>query len=62
MSLVIRQGHGRRSYPSVEFPLKDCQGRSVDNDRRRLSDRRKVEHEIGDLKVMLVQQFINKSA
>jgi len=55
MNLVIRQGDGRRAYPSLDLPLKDCQGLIVVKDRRRLSDRRKAEHEIGDLKVMLLK-------
>lgn len=55
MNLITRRGDARRSYPSVEFPLQDCQGLFVVKDRRRLSDRRKADHKIANLKVMLLK-------
>ena len=53
MNLIVRQKGGRRFGLPVEFPLEDSQGISVIQDRRRLPDRRKAEHGIDDLKVML---------
>jgi len=57
MNLIIRQRGGRRSCLPVDFPLKDSQGLSVVRDRRRLSDRRKAEHSISDLKVIFLKMI-----
>jgi hypothetical protein len=53
MMLVIRQKAGRRWRLAADYPLTDNQGISVIQDRRRLPDRRKAEHGIDDLKIML---------
>ena len=53
MRLVIRQQGSRRMGLSVEFPLTDCDGVLVVEERRRMLDRRKPVHDINDLKVIL---------
>ena len=52
-TLIARQSGSRRFDQAVEFPLTDNQGLFVVKDRRRLSDRRKAEHGIDDLKAIL---------
>jgi len=52
-ALKVRQKGSRRSNLPVEFPLTDSQELFVVKDRRRLSDRRKAEHGIDDLKAIL---------
>ena len=37
----------------VDYPLEDCDGVLVREDRRHISDRRKPVHDIEDLKVIL---------
>lgn len=51
--LVVRQRGSRRSDLPVEFQLTDSRGLFVAKNRRRLSDRRKGEHGIDDLKDIL---------
>ena len=59
MDLIIRQRGSRRSDLPVGFPLTDSQGLFVVKDRRRLSDRRKAECGIDDLKVILSKMARN---
>jgi len=53
MNLITRQEESRRDGLSVDFPVTDSQGLSIEQDRRRLPDRRRSEYGIADLKVML---------
>jgi hypothetical protein len=53
MTLIIRQESNRRMAASSGFPLTDSRGLVVLKDRRRSPDRRKVECDIDDLKVIL---------
>lgn len=55
MPLILRQKTGRRIDLPVEYPLTDYQGTFVIQDRRLLSDRRKAEYGIDDLKVILTK-------
>lgn len=59
MALIIRQKGGRRFDLSVEFPLEDCQGVFVIQDRRRLPNRRKAKFELDDMKVISVKMAEN---
>jgi hypothetical protein len=43
----------------VKFPMEDCQGVVVIQDRRRLPDRRKEKYGIDDLKVILSKMARN---
>lgn len=61
-TLIVRQRGSRRLNLPVEFPLTDSQGLSVVKDRRRLPDRRKAEHGIGDLRGMLSKMARKKVA
>ena len=51
--VVIRQKGSRRMDLPTEFPLTDSQGLLVIQDRREIPDRRKAEHGLNDLKVIL---------
>ena len=53
MNTIARQKDRRRSDMPVKFPLQDCPGVVVMQDRRRLPDRRKENYGIDDLKVIL---------
>lgn len=53
MSVSIRQSGSRRRYMAVRFPLTDSRGAFVFQDRRQLSDRRKLLHDLNDLKTIL---------
>jgi hypothetical protein len=59
MTLIVRQKGSRRFDLPVEFPLTDSQGIIVIQDRRRLPDRRKAEHGLDDLKVILTKMADN---
>ena len=61
-TLIARQSGTRRFDQAVEFPLTDRQGLFVVKDRRRLSDRRKSEHGIKDLKSILSKLARKKAA
>ena len=61
-TLIVRQRGSRRFDLPVEFPLTDSQGLFVVKDRRRLPDRRKAEHGIGDLRVILSKMARKKAA
>ena len=61
MNLIIRQRGSRRLDLPVEFPLMDSQGLFVIKDRRRLTDRRKAECGIDDLKVILSKMARNQT-
>jgi hypothetical protein len=61
-TLITRQSDSRRFDRAVEFPLTDSQGLFVVKDRRRLSDRRKAEHGINDLKAILSKLARKKAA
>ena len=53
MGIVIRQKGSRRWTLPAEFPLTDDRGNFVIQDRRRLTDRRRIKHDRNDLKVIL---------
>ena len=53
MKVITRQKSSRRLGLPNEFPLIDCQGDVVNQDRRRLADRRKKKCGLDDLKVIL---------
>ena len=53
MNLIVRQKGSRRLDLPVEFPLTDSQEAFVIQDRRCLTDRRKLKYDINDLKVIL---------
>ena len=53
MKIIPRQKSSRRFSLPYEFPLIDCQGVVVYQDRRRLADRRKEKCGLDDLKVIL---------
>ena len=57
MKLVIRKEGSRRNNPAVEFPLMDSQGIVVLCERRQLSNRRKAQYGIDDLKVILAKMI-----
>ena len=59
MCVIVRQRNSRRRYLPVRFPLTDSRGELVATERRRLQDRRKVEHDIQDLKVILSKIYSN---
>ena len=59
MGLIIRQKGSRRWRLPVEFPLKDCQGVLVIQDRRRLPNRRKAKFELEDMKVISAKMVGN---
>ena len=61
-TLIARLSGSRRFDQAVEFPLTDSQGLYVVKDRRRLSDRRKAEHGIKDLKAILSKLARKKAA
>jgi hypothetical protein len=52
VALVMRQKGSRRLDLPVEFPLTDCQGEFVNQDRRRLSDRRMGKYDHDALKII----------
>ena len=52
MNLVARQKDSRRFGLPGKFPLTDCQGELVNQDRRRLPDRRSEEYDHDDLKII----------
>ena len=51
MGRIVRQKGSRRMIFPAEFPLEDDQGVVVVQDRRRLPDRRKAQHDTSDLKI-----------
>jgi hypothetical protein len=53
MKIIPRQKSSRRFSLPLEFPVIDCQGIVVYQDRRRLPDRRKKKCGLDDLKVIL---------
>ena len=53
MGIVIRQKGSRRWTLPAEFTLTDDRGDFVIQDRRRLTDRRRIKHDRNDLKVIL---------
>jgi hypothetical protein len=53
MKIISRQKCSRRINSLIEFPLIDCQGAVVYQERRRLPDRRKKKCGLDDLKVIL---------
>ena len=55
MTLVIRQKGSRRWRLPAEFPLKDSQGLLVIQDRRRLPDRRKAEHDCNERRIITLE-------
>jgi len=52
MGLIGRQKGSRRLGLPVEFPLTDCQDELVNQDRRRLPDRRLEEYDHDALKII----------
>ena len=52
MALVMRQKSNRRFDLPVKFPLTDCQGGFVNQDRRRLPDRRMEKYNHDPLKII----------
>jgi hypothetical protein len=52
MALVVRKKGSRRFDLPVEFPLTDCQGEFVNQDRRRLTDRRMEKYDHDALKIL----------
>jgi hypothetical protein len=59
MTIIVRQKGCRRFDMPVKFPMEDCQGVVVIQDRRRLPDRRKEKYGIDDLKVILSKMARN---
>ena len=57
MALVMRQKSNRRFDLPVKFPLTDCQGIAVIQDRRRLPDRRKAAASLIDLMIVLSKKI-----
>ena len=55
MTLILRQKNRRRFDMPVVYPLTDCQGIFVNEDRRLLADRRKEKYGLDDLKVILTK-------
>ena len=53
MCVIVRQRGFRRRYMPVRFPITDSQGVFVCEDRRQLPDRRKLLHDLNDLKTIL---------
>ncbi len=51
-TLVVRQRGGRRFGLPVDFPLTDSRGVTLIQDRRQLSDRRKLNNDFDDQKDM----------
>ena len=52
MVLIMRQEGSRRLGLPAEFPLTDCQGELVNQDRRRLPDQRLAKYDHEALKIM----------
>jgi hypothetical protein len=50
VSVIVRKRSTRRRYMPVHFPLTDSRGAFVFQDRRQLPDRRKLLHDLNDLK------------
>ena len=61
-TLIKRQTSSRRSDRVVEFPLTNSQELFVVKDRRQLSDRRKAEHGIKDLRAIFSKLTGKKAA
>ena len=57
VSVIVRKRGSRRRYMPVKFPLTDSLGAFVFQDRRQLSDRRKLLHDINDLKTILSKMY-----
>jgi hypothetical protein len=53
MCVIVRQRGSRRHYMPVQFPLTDSRGAFVFVERRQLPDRRRLLHDINDLKAIL---------
>ena len=53
VSIIKRQKGSRRRYMAMQFPLTDSCGEFVFQERRKLPDRRKLLHDINDLKTIL---------
>ena len=53
VSVIKRQKGSRRRYLYMQFPLTDSCGEFVFQERRQLPDRRKLLHDINDLKTIL---------
>ena len=52
MELIARQKDSRRHGLPVKFPLTDCQGEFVNQNRRRLIDRRSEKYDHDALKII----------
>ena len=57
MGIIVRKKGSRRMGLPVEFPLVDNQGVIVARDRRRLPDRRKVQHGTSDPGATLIKKM-----
>ena len=57
--LVVRQRGGRRSGLPVDLPVTDSRGVTIIQDRRQLSDRRKVKNDFDNQKVITAKKARN---
>ena len=57
--LVVRQRGGRRSGLPVDLPVTDSRGVTIIQDRRQLSDRRKVKNDFDNQKVIIAKKASN---
>jgi len=57
--LVVRQRGGRRSGLPVDLPVTDSRGVTIIQDRRQLSDRRKVKNDFDNQKVITAKKASN---
>ena len=57
--LIVRQRGSRRSDLPVKLPLTDSRGVTIIQERRRLSDRRKVKNHLHDQKIITMKKASN---
>jgi hypothetical protein len=57
--LIVRQKGSRRSDLPVKLPLTDSRGVTIIQERRRLSDRRKVKNHLHDQKIITMKKASN---
>ena len=58
-TLIVRQRGSRRSDLPVKLPLTDSRGVTIIQERRRLSDRRKVKNHLHDQKIITMKKASN---